>query len=893
MRDRSPRDRPFWYLRRRSADARADVDEEFDGHLRRRIDDLRAQGMDADTARREALRRFGDLERTRAYCLDQDQRKELQMQRRLRLEDLRQDLRITVRSLLGSPALTLTIVLTVGLGIGATTAMFAAVDAILLRPLPYAAADRLVRIYTDSPPNRFPFSVADYVALDAGQTQFERVAGFATRSMAWTDGRTAERLRGRLVSWTYFDVVGIRPALGRDFTAADAKPGAPPALIVSHAFWRDRLGGREDALGRPVRLDAVDYTLAGVLPPAVGPLEQRQDFFVVAQWTTPPRKGPFFIWTLGRLRTDVSRDAAASELRAINTRMFPIWKSSYQDDKATWSFVDLKTLIVSDLGTMGGLALGAVVLVWLIACTNASSLLLARATNRRPELALRTALGASRSQVLRHLLVEAALLAAGAASIGVAIAWAGIRLFRTVGVDYSPRTHEIALAGPALLVLAGVTIVSLLLFGLIPALHASGRLAGETLRSARTSTAGVAARRIRGLLVGLQFAIATPLLVAAALLLATLVALARVDLGFDRTNLVTGGVQLPASQYREPAAIMAFWNELQTRVERIPGVTAVAFADGRPPDDVGNFNNFDLEQFPTAPGQSQPVTPWVAVTPEYFGVMGITRLEGRLFDTTDGLRDQIETIVVDRAWAKRFFPNESAIGKRLKEGGCTTCPWTTVVGVVTNVKYAGLQAADQGSVYSPMPGRGAQPLSDVERFRYVVARTAADPQITIGHVRRAVTDLDPTLPLANPATLNDLVDEALQLPRSLSLLVGAFAAVALALSIVGIYGVMAYYVQQHVRDIGIRLALGSGASQLFRFVVGHGMWTVVIGIGAGLLAAIVVTQWMSSLLFGVTPLDVPAFALVAVLMLAVAFVACSLPARRAVGIDPAHVLRSD
>jgi putative ABC transport system permease protein len=351
-------------------------------------------------------------------------------------------------------------------------------------------------------------------------------------------------------------------------------------------------------------------------------------------------------------------------------------------------------------------------------------------------------------------------------------------------------------------------------------------------------------------------------------------------------------VQLPASQYREPAAIMAFWNELQTRVERIPGVTAVAFADGRPPDDVGNFNNFDLEQFPTAPGQSQPVTPWVAVTPEYFGVMGITRLEGRLFDTTDGLRDQIETIVVDRAWAKRFFPNESAIGKRLKEGGCTTCPWTVVVGVVSEVKYDGLDAANHGAVYWPIPGRGAQPAG-VARFRYVIARTAADPHQALTALRQTVKDLDPTLPFTNAATMDDMVDQALQLPRSMTAVIGGFAIVALELSIVGIYGVMAYYVQQHLRPIGIRLALGSTTSALFRLIVGQGLRVVAIGTVVGLLAGVALTRWMSSLLFGVSPLDPMTFALVAIVMLAVAFVACSIPARRAVGIDPARVLRSE
>jgi predicted permease len=823
--------------------------------------------------------------------VDQDRLQEDGMQRTIRIEDLRQDLRIAARSLLRAPALTATIVLTVGLGIGATTAMFAAIDAILLRPLPYAAPDRLMRIYTDAPPFRWRFSVADYLALDAEQTQFERIAGLTDRSMAWTDGRTAERMRGRVVTWTYFDLLGIRPAIGRDFTAADAQPGAPPAVIVTHAFWRDRLGGRDDALGQPVRLDSADYTLAGVLPAVTGPMEQRQDVFVVAQWTTPPRKGPFLITVLGRLRADVTPEAASAELRAINRRMFPIWKSSYQDEKATWSFVDLKSQIVGDIGTMAGLSLAAVVLVWLIACTNASSLLFARVTNRRRELAVRTALGASRRHVMRHLLVESGLLAAAAAVIGVALAWLGISVFQTVGVNYFPRTHEIGLAGRTLWCLAGVTAASLLLFGLIPALHGAGTADGA-LRSGRSSSAGVGARRVRQLLVGAQFAIATPLLVAAGLLLATLTALARVDLGFDRANIATGGVQLPPPQYRDTAQIMAFWNELQTRVERLPGITAVAFADGRPPDDVGNQNNFDLEQSPAAPGQSQPVTPWVGVTPEYFRVMGITLLEGRLFDATDGLRESIDTIVVDRAWAKRFFPNESAIGKRLKEGGCTTCPWTVVVGVVSEVKYDGLDAANHGAVYWPIPGRGAQPAG-VARFRYVIARTAADPQQALTALRQTVKDLDPTLPFTNAATMDDMVDRALQLPRSMTAVIGGFAIIALALSIVGIYGVMAYYVQQHLRPIGIRLALGSTTSALFRLIVGQGLRIVAIGTVLGLLAGVALTRWMSSLLFGVSPLDPRTFALVAIVMLAVAFVACSVPARRAIGIDPARVLRNE
>ncbi len=348
--------------------------------------------------------------------------------------------------------LTLTILVTVGLGIGATTAIFAAVNAALLRPLPYKDPDRLVRIYTDTPPFMFRFSVADYLALrraaDAlrADRRIHRARDGLQRRRRSPSGCT-----GRVVSWTYFPLLGITPALGRDFTEEDGRPGSPRAVIVSHGFWQRRLGGRTDVVGKPIRLDGADYTVAGVLPPQIGPLERRQDFFIAAQWSTPRRKGPFFITALGRLRQGASRSAAASELHAINRRIFPIWQSSYQDDQATWSLMDLKEFVVGDVHTVAGLALAAVALVWLIASANASNLLVARVTSRRRELAVRAALGASRGRVVRYLLAESALLAVGAAAVGVALAWGGVRLLQTAGATYFPRTQEIALDGPVLL----------------------------------------------------------------------------------------------------------------------------------------------------------------------------------------------------------------------------------------------------------------------------------------------------------------------------------------------------------------------------------------------------------------------------------------------------------
>jgi predicted permease len=859
-----------------------------------RVEELRARGLSEEAARLEALRRFGDLEAARRYCREQDQEKEKLMQRGLTLQDLGQDFRICLRSLLRVPLLVATLVITVGLGMGATTAMFGVINATLLRPLPYADPGQLVRIYTDAPPNKFRFSVADYLALQEQQTRFEQVAGYTERAMAFTDGDSAERLRGRVVSWTYFGLLGIRPVRGRSFTEVDGRPGSPPTVMVSHSFWRQRLGGRPDAIGKPIRLDGADYTLVGVLPVTVGPLEQRQEFFVAAQWDTPPRKGPFFIIPLGRLRGS-DRSAAAGELRAINRRLFPIWQASYQDEKASWGMMDLKAHVVGDVGTTAGLALAAVGLVWLIACANASNLLIARVTSRRRELAVRAALGASRGRVVRYLMTESALIATGAAAVGVALAWVGTRLLRDFGVGYIARTQEITLDGPVLWLLVTLTAASGLLFGLVPALHGTGGPVAESLRDlGRSSTGSPAVRRLRRLLVGSQFAVATPLLIGAGLLVASLNELRRVDLGFESRNLLTGGLLLPAKQYEEAGQVTAFWDELQRRMEAVPGVSGVAFADGRPPNGVGNRNNFNLEASPTAPGQIQPVTPWVAVTPEYFRLLGLTLLQGRLFDERDGVSGP-PVIVVDRAWAKRFFPNGEAVGQRLREGGCTDCPWTTVVGVVSDVKYAGLDSPDQGTVYSPMAERGlSQPIEQATaRFRFLLLRTSTDPGGVLPAVRQVVRDLDPGLPLHNVATVDELVAQELQMPRSLSLLVGGFAIVALLLSTVGIYGVMAYYVQQHSKDISIRLALGGTPTSVLGLVVGQGMKVVASGVAVGVLAALALTRLMSSLLFGIGASDAATFLAAALLLLAVALLGCGVPARRAVALQPAEVLRNE
>jgi predicted permease len=656
-------------------------------------------------------------------------------------------------------------------------------------------------------------------------------------------------------------------------------------VIVSHAFWQQRLGSRRDVLGSPIRLDGAAYQLVGVLPARTGPLERQRDFFLVTQFSTPPRRGPFPYWVVGRLKNGISHAAATSELRSINRRIFPIWRSSYQDDRATWSLVDLKTRLVGDTAATGGVAIAAVILVWLMACLNASNLLIARLTSRRRELAIRAALGASRARVMRFLLVESALLATGAAAIGVVAARSGVGIVQRIAAIYFPLSQEIAFDGAVIGVLFAIVCFSLLMFGAIPSIQGTAGPIDESLRSVGPlSTGSRSARRLRHALVAAQFALSTPLLIVAALLLVSLNHLKQVDLGFDRTKIVTGSVQLPSALYRDQAQVTSYWDELARRLSAVPEVAVAGFADSLPPETAYNINNFELEERPTTQGQSQPATPWVAATPDYFRALGLKPLEGRLLEERDAQTGNLESVVVDRAWADRFFPGTSAIGKRFKEGGCTKCPWTTVVGVVRDVKYSGLNQPDPGTVYSPMAGG----LS-----RFVVIRTRTGLRSVVPSLRQAVRSLDPNVALTGLATADDLVAQSLERPTSLSILVGSFAIVAIILSIVGIYGVMSYYVMDNRREISIRLALGGTAPDVLQLVVGRGMTVVVAGLAIGIGLAFASTRLLSTLLFGVGAADPATLASVSLSLLAVALVACLLPARQAVRLEPAAVLRNE
>lgn len=796
------------------------------------------------------------------------------------MHHLRRDLVYSIRSLMRAPALALTIVLTVGLGLGATVAMIAVVRAVLVSPLPYSNAGGVYWIYTDNPPFRFPLSVADYRWLETDHAAFSQIAAYRADTVTVSDAREAERVSMKRVTGSYFPLLEQRPLLGRVFDPSDDARG-DRTLVLTNAFWLRRFGGDPAVVGRILTVDGERYAIAGVLPPSDGPLERGVAMFTPAHWPQPARKGPFFLRVLGRLAPGVSPAAALDALHASNKRLFPIWQASFKDEKSTWGLEDLKSRVVGDAGAILIAVLAAVACVLLIACANAINLLVARALNRTREIAIRGALGASRGRLLQQLFAETAVLAISSVAAAAAIAAVAVALVTRYGGQYIPRIDEVRIGPVEIGWLALLAVASALLIGVVPGVYCSRVRIGATLSATgRSSSDAPAARRVRRVLVAAEFALATPLMVSAVLVAASLDRLSHVDVGIDTSRLWTASVSLPQSRYASTEDRKAFWDRTLLALGAVPGVQAVSLADSRPPDQAGNSNNFDLEDHPTPPGQNQPICTWVGVSPEFTKTVGL-RLEAG--ESLERFPVEANVILVDRAWANRFFPGQTVVGRRMHEGGGSV--WVTVVGVVSDVKWTGLDSrvdGNEGTVYGAMVGPSTA---------YLVLRTAAAPQSISSAVRQAIASLDPELALADVATGDDLVAASLTQPRYLTVLIGIFALTALVLSIVGVYGVMAYFVQQHARDIGIRLALGGEPSRVGRMIVTEGLQFVAIGVAAGVASTFFAVRLLRTLLFGLRPTDLRTLAGVPAVLLVVAIVACLVPARRAARLDPAEILR--
>lgn len=802
------------------------------------------------------------------------------------MSSLTADARQAVRMVLRSPGFALTVVSTLALGIGGTTAAFGLVHAVLLQPLPYPDPGRLYEVQTArSDGGSWDFSVADYMALVEQQTTLEGVAIYDPGTLTLNGEDFADRVAVQAVNPAYFEVLGLRPAIGRAFAPQESAPESPRVAVVSHGFWMRYLESRRDLSGAVIHFGQTGMEVVGVLPPDVGPVENGIDVYYNIRVGTPPRKGPFNLTALVRLRADVTEAQAAEELRAINERIFPIWQDSWPDATSTWALEPLESAVVGDAGNALVPLLGAIGLLLVIAATNGANLILARGVQRRRELAVRAALGASRLRLLTSVGAEGLLLATFSSTLGLALARALLAAVARYGEPYVPRLNEVGFTSPVIAAWLVVSLACALLFVLLPSAHLAGAdLLAGVRRAGGRAGASQGHRKTRRALVAAQFAIAVPLLVGAGLLLGSLWQLARVDPGFDPEGLLTARVALSRSPEQGDAAL-GLWDEIIERVSALPGVDSAGLSTGLPPDNPAFGNNFVLEDVPLRADESQPSVPWVVAASDYFETMRIPLLEGRLFEPAD-LGERVA--IVDRAWADRFFAGEPTVGRRFRQGGCTGegCAWWTVIGVVGQVAYEGLGSEAAGVMY-------IHPSLTVPQAAYLVVRTVVPPLGVLGPLRAIVREIDDGAPVTGVATGNELLGTSLREPRYLSFLIAGFASIALLLSAVGIYGVMSYFVQDRRRDIGIRLALGGDPASVTRLVVADGMRLVTIGVGIGLVGALVTTRLLTSLLYGVRPTEPAVFAAVVLGVTACTLLACLLPARRAAGLDPTETLRED
>jgi len=850
------------------------------------LDELHAH-WEASAGRREADRRYrAELRRYPVGLLGR-------WLRAIRLPEpglLMSGIARNLRGMSRAPVLTSAIVITVGLGIGGCTAIFAVADVLFLRPLPYPEPDRLVWIYTDNPPYRFNFSVVDLQALREQQTSFEQVAAFQTLSRTFVADDVVERLSVWAVSPEFFELLGVAPLAGRTPAPEEGAPGASATVLVTAGFATTNLGvSRGDmgsVIGTNVRLDDVPHEVIGVLPERIGPMGGRAQVFVTQQLEAPARRGPFFQRVVGRLADGVDPGAAAQELRAINRRLFPVWQSSYQDEDATWGMAPLGELLHGDADRLVLLLMGSVSLLLVLATTNGANLLLTRVRSRRRELSVRAALGASRSRVIAHLLAESAVLAAAGAFVGLVLARGAIALLPVLAGSYLPRLGEVVLHGRPLAFAALLAMASGLFFGLLSAFQGSPKnpLPGLEAGGGRSSTPSPGAQRSQRILVAAQIALAVPLLTGAGLLATTLRNLQRADPGFETGGLVTARISLAESRYPDGDERRQLWWELEERVRSIAGVLSVGMADSRPPVEAFNYNNYDLEDEPTPAGQNQPVAAWVSADEGYLETLGIPLREGRMLEEADELPDAPEVVLVDERWARRHFPGESAVGRRLREGGATSGPWTTVVGVVGEVPYAGLGGEAAGTVYAPW-------TSFVQPF--LVARVRGEPENMVAAIREEVRGLDPTAPITDVETGETLIRSSLTEPRHLTLLLSAFSTVALALAVIGLYGVTAHSVQSRRADIAVRLALGGSPGRVLGQVVRNVMATAVVGLLIGGVAAPGFTRLMAGLLYGVGSAEPAMLSGVVALLGAISLAACAVPAWRAVRVSPGTGLREE
>jgi putative ABC transport system permease protein len=805
------------------------------------------------------------------------------------MDHLTQDVRYAVRRLVKSPGFTLVAVLTLALGIGANSAIFSVVNGVLLEPLPYPYADRLVGVYHVSEGQRAVMSGPNFTDVARTASSFENIAAVSTgRAILTGDGEPA-RLFVAEVSASLFNVLRVAPALGRAFNADENTPGRNNVAILSHGLWEQRFGSDPGVVGRTITLDGVSKQVVGIMPRGFDYPSQRQVWLPIdydENFATKQR-GAWFLQVVARLKPGVTPAQAAAEVELIGRNL----ERQYPEANSTVGMTAFPLLedMVGDIRPAVLVLLGAVGFVLLIACTNVANLLLARAAARESEMAVRTALGAGRGRLVRQLLTESVLLSLLGAGLGLLFAVWGVELLVNLKPDGIPRLDNVEVDGVVIAFTVAVAVVTGVLFGLVPAFAATRGVAASLKDAGRGAVTGRGGARVRGALVVAELALAVMLLAGAGLLMRSFMKLQAVDPGFRPEQALTFEISLPDSRYLEDPARIAFFDRLLPRLRNLPGARSAAAVMGLPLSGLDFIISFQVAGRPPLPSSLQPAMQVRVATPDYFSAIGIPIRRGRAF-TEDDRAGTPRVVVITEAAAREFFPGEDPIGKTIQLGwgrgpGKPTAGGE-VVGIVGDVKDEGLAEANPPAIY--MPYR-QWPVS----FMAVVVKTALPPASLGDAVRAEVGAIDPNLPISNVRTLDTIVAKSISQQRFYMLLLAIFAAVALVLAAIGIFGVLSYAVSQRTREIGIRMALGAPGGSVIGLIVRQAMLLVAAGVAAGTGLALLLSRTISRMLFSVTPTDPATFASVAALLALVALCASYLPARRATRVDPIVALRSE
>jgi putative ABC transport system permease protein len=796
-----------------------------------------------------------------------------------------QDIRYALRGMRKSAGFTVVAVLSLALGIGANAAIFGVFYAVLVRPLPYRDSGRLIQVGRGAPNATDPMVLTpEFVAWRAENHVFDGLTEWNDQQYNLTGAGSPERLRGATVTFDFLTLLGVMPAMGRNFAPEDDRPGAPLTAILTDDLWREHFAGDRGVIGRMVLLNDVPTTIAGVLPAGFRfPGNYQPDVLAPSRDAAQPdfkaqRVG--ILHSIGRLRPGVTPERAAADLAAVTKRHEAEVPAYMKEEGSIVHAVPLQQQLTGNTRPVLLVLLGAVGLLLLIACVNVASLQLARATVRGREMGLRSALGASRGRLVRLLLVENVTLSLVAGGLGVLLAVWILHLAKLApGLPWRGADYEVggAVWGAAF----GLSTLAGVLVGLIPGLFAPRMHLSEVLKSGAMAVVGGRGKGMRSLLVVTQVALALTLLLGAGLLVRSLSRVLAVDLGFRPHGVLTAEVRLPQSRYETASARHAFATALIERARSLPGVDAAATANSIPFTNYSAGSKVIVEGQPEAPIEKRPGSAVLMVSPEYFRAMGLRLVRGRGFNDADTATAG-SVVIVNAAFAERFFPQGDAIGKYLRTG--TGAPAATIVGVVANTRHRGPEVIPEAEIFRPE----AQEPSGVIRL---VVHTRGDPASLASGVRAAVWAVDKELPVYNVMTMEERISLA-GAGRSLqTVLLATFALLALSLAAVGIYGVVAEAVNQRTREIGLRMALGAQAGQVMRMMIERSLLLVVGGVAAGAMAAHYLTQYMKKLLFGVEPTDVVTLAGAAAVLLAVGLIAAYLPARRASRVDPAEALR--